>query len=384
MKPFVSHQLKLSGSGLALGALVLACLAACAAPVPRVGVVLELEGSGADLGQACRNGLVLAQAQRAAAGKPPMDLVIRSLGATPAAARLALQSMVDDGIRFFIGAYTSHQALELRELIRANQIVFVSPAASSVELTARDDHFYRVITNNDLMAASLARELVSRSLHQRVAVFLDTDNAAYTLPYARQVVQGIHLAGGQVRELPFASGSQPDFGALARSLADYRPSAVVLVTNAADAGFIAQHLGLAGLALPLWGCAWSMSADAVRTGGRAVEGMVFVAPSDMDSPLPEFQVFAGQYQERFGTKPPFTAILSGEAFLLVAHLLDTWGPDPELVNRQLSQGLDLPGLTGMMHLDETGDMIRPLVLYGIQDGEIRRIGLTETTGGGSQ
>ncbi len=362
-------------AGLAAAAL----LGGCASPAPvRIGFAGELTGLQSDLGIQGRDGALLAVDDLNAAGGldgRPLELLIEDDRGTPEGAVAADRALISANVVAIIGHMTSGQTLAGLAVTEPAGLVMLSPTASTTELSGQDDLFFRVISPAPDLAAALSRHAFQAQGLRRLAIILDLDNAGYSRAFADGFTADLQAAGGQVIErLEISSAAKPDFAGLAQALRVAGPDAVLIVMSAADAAVLAQQVRLAGWEVPLLAAPWAQTETILRTGGQAVEGMVFSSPFDTTRQTPDYLDFRRRFTERFGREPGFAAAMAYESVHVLAAALRTTQGSAEGLAAALKDIPPVSVLDSVIALDANGDVVRPVALVTIQSGAFAPLG----------
>ena len=129
-------------------------LAGCAEPPPlRIGFLAELSGRSADLGEAARNGVILATDQyreNGRADKRPLEIIVRDSGQTAESAAGAAQELVAGGVDLIIGPTSSAVVDNILPTVEKAGVVLLTPTASAVKFHGKDDMLFRInLTTRD-------------------------------------------------------------------------------------------------------------------------------------------------------------------------------------------------------------------------------------------
>lgn len=104
-----------------------------------IGMVLSLSGSAKAIGEESKRGAEVAVAQLNALGgvlNQQIELVVENDNSDPRITREKILDLKERGITLGIGPSTSAEAFEIKDLIASDQIVFISPSATSRVLDA--------------------------------------------------------------------------------------------------------------------------------------------------------------------------------------------------------------------------------------------------------
>jgi branched-chain amino acid transport system substrate-binding protein len=338
-----------------------------------VGFSGQLTGIRADLGVQGRNGAMLAvEAVNALGGVNgrPLKLLAEDDLDTPEGAVRADLRLLDRGVAAIIGHMTSSQTLAACPAVESRGGVLISPTSATPLIEGRADGFFRVIPTNTDWAKTLATYAVSRGLTSFVLVG-DTDNAGYTDTFLDALEQNLLGLGGRVAaRLGYSSRAGGDWPALARSVREQEPQALVACTSARDLVSLVQALNPWPAGLAVLGPPWPATRDLILVGGRSVEGFLFASPYADDNDRPAFLEFREAYKQRFGWSAGFAAAFSYESVLLLAQALARADGDPGKLKAVLSSGLSLPGVIGPFSLDPSGDVRRPTFMTQVRGGRL--------------
>lgn len=339
----------------------------------QIGFAGELTGRRAELGVDGRDGALLAVETLNRAGGVagrPVELVVRDDLGTPEGAREAARQLIAADVVAIVGHMTSEQTLSAYPVTEAAEMLLFSPTASTPVLSGRDDHFFRINPTNSLGAQVLARHIIRDRGLSRVAVVFDIDNAAYVRSYRDAFVESFENEDGLVvGEVSFSSADEPDFGLLLSELREAELEGILIIASPFDTALIAQRARLEGANWPLFAAGWAETDTLLRNGGAAVEGIEIVMNYDSNSRDPAFLDFAARYQERFGRLPTFAAAQSYEAVIVLAAGLEQTGGGSSGLPQALLDIETFEGLSGTIHIDPFGDIVRTIYLTTVEDGE---------------
>jgi len=350
-------------------------LAGCSSPGPiRVGFVANLTGPNAALGVDGRDGALLAvdriNAEGGVNGKP-IELVIRDDLGTPEGAVAADRALIEDeGMFVIVGHMTSGAMMSAWEQFKDRGVVFLSPTVSTPQLEAVQDNFFRLIPVNSFVAERLALHAADDLGLKRVAVFYDTDNAAFTDTYRVGFSEVFTAAGGEIVEThEFSSQAAPDFRPILTDLKNLDPDGIFIVASAFDTALIAQQARLVGVDSQLLATNWALTDDLIENGGTAVDGIVTVVAHDENSLEPAYRDFEKRFVERFSRKPTFAAGYGYEAALVLTEALRKTDGRREGLAGALLETRDFQGVNGRISLDPYGDVSRTLYMISVRDGK---------------
>jgi branched-chain amino acid transport system substrate-binding protein len=362
-------------AGLCMALFFVLCVPACGPKESiRIGFVANLTGGNAALGVDGRDGALLAVEKINADGGVnghPIELVIRDDLGTAEGAVAADQELIDDEkVSVIIGHMTSNTMMAAWPEFQNSGVVFLSPTVSTPQLAGHNDNFFRLIPINSTFSARLA-EYASNDLSlRRVAIFYDTDNAAFTGTFRDGFVEEFVANGGTIlMDHAFSSSAAPDFKPVLSDLKKLQPDAICIIASAVDTALIAQQSRLEGIDVQLLTSNWALTDDLIENGGRTVDGILTVVAHDETNRSPEYLDFSRQFQSRFGRQPTFAAGYGFESVFVLANAFEMTDGKTEGIKNALLQTKDLPGVNGHISFDPYGDVLRTLYLIGVEDGQ---------------
>jgi len=353
---------------------VLILLSACRQKPLELAFVGPLSGRYSDMGTECRNGILLAVEEWNELPQrkgPPISLNILDDQNDPEIARTGFIDFLDQGIEIIIGPMTSTLSLAVVDLLEDPRRLFISPTASTIELSGLDDGFYRLVEayiQEGKHLSRYAREVLGLS---RMAVVYDSENAAYSKGWLASLAEDFTSRGGILVDTVVLDLSQEGShynGAVELLEAD--PDVVVLALPGLDAGLISQQIAILGGDVQLMLSTWAKDSDLIPYGGSAVEGAFFTEMFREDSQIPAYLTFKEHYRQRFGDNPEFSAALGYESLLAVQAVLENHKRG-ESYRETLARVGSFTGLQGEVAFDAYGDILRNHHYGIIKDGEFK-------------
>jgi branched-chain amino acid transport system substrate-binding protein len=354
-------------------------ISSCSPPEPiRIGFVADLTGANAALGVDGRDGAMLAVDRINGEGgvnERPIELVVRDdLGTSEGAIAVDGELINDEKLFVIVGHMTSGTMMAAWEPFRNSGVIFLSPTVSTPQLKGLEDNFFRLIPVNSFVAEKLASYAADELALKKVAVFYDTDNAAFTDTYREGFSNAFSRLGGEiVLEHAFSSQTGPDFKPVLNGLKDKSPDGLFIAASAFDTALIAQQARLEGLDVKLLATNWALTDDLIENGGAAVDGIVTVVSHDENNQSVSHLDFEERFIERYGRSPSFAAGYGYEAILVLANALKKTNGEKNGLADALLETRDFPGVNGYISFDPYGDVSRTLYLIVVRDGKFLTI-----------
>ena len=339
----------------------------------KVGVIAELTGKQSDLGIALRNGIQLAAEEINTAGGingRPIELVIQDDLGTPQGAVDAENLVIDQDVVAIIGHLTSNQTVEGYKVAEQRGVLLLSGTASTTELSAKKDLFFRTEATNAVFAEVLAKYIIQKKGLSSISIIYDMDNQTYSFPFADGFKQTLESLGGHVPEsVDFSGSATEDFAPLVSALIASNPEGVFIIASPVNTATIAQLLRLNGWDGPLFAAPWSQGQDLITYGGEAVEGLESLVGFNVNDDAPAVQEFKQKYDERYAeANPTFTAMFGYELMNVLAEGLEKTKGNAKGLGDALVQIGTFQGLEGPIYMDEFGDARRTLYIMRLENG----------------
>lgn len=324
-----------------------------------------------ELGAGGRNGAQLAVETLNAQHGVRYELLVEDDRNDTNAARAAIASFSSRGAAFVVGPMTS--AMAVAAVPEANRlgIVLISPTATTDELSAKGDFFFRTAADAPAGARQLARLLHARGVRS-IVVLMDVANGAYSSSFGHAAaMEFLSLGGTAAPEIGYRSGNSLDFAEAMRRIDSKSSDAVILVNSPGDAAIVTQHLRRVAPHVVIALSPWGANVQFLQIGGRATEGALALQAIDLESPLPRMGDFATRYRARFGRDPATPAVQSYEAVLLGVDALNRRGASS--LRATLSVPGQWAGLDGDFSLDAYGDARRVLHMTEVRNGRFEAL-----------
>jgi branched-chain amino acid transport system substrate-binding protein len=358
--------------------ILLLALFACETEKPplKIGFVGELTGRYSDLGTAGRNGVILAVEEVNQAGGVngrTVKLIIRDDRHDPERAVKMDEELIREGVAALIGHTTSTTAMAALPVINREEILMISPTASSSRLAGKNDWFFRVCGDVTRTGRRLAEYAFHDSGVRRVTAVYDLDNPDYTQSYVEAFSSRFEELGGRViLAQGYDSGTEARFHRLAEQVAASLCDGVLIVGSALDTAMVCQQIRKLDPDIFLFSSGWGMTSEFLSNAGRAAEGVFFTWFFDWDSQSRSYVDFKDKFTARFGKEPDFAALFGYEAAgVLFDGLAET--TDPKALRENILKHKEFKGLQGHFELDEYGDARRPVFVITVTESRFKTV-----------
>ncbi|MFW5489158.1 MAG: ABC transporter substrate-binding protein [Desulfovibrio sp.] len=327
----------------------------------RLGLVGGLSGENVDLGQAGRNGALLAVDeinQSGGVNGRPVELVIRDDKNRRDGAISATKDLVEEGVVAIVGPFTTTMAEAVRTVSEPKHILVFSPTASSVRLAGLDDSFFRLCSSTTDQASHYAELMVKQKGLRRISLVAAKDNLSFVKSWVDEYKRRIAAYGGElVAEVWYDFSTMSGFGDVVRDLLAPKPDAVMFVANAVSVARMAQQVRKSDKTTPIFASEWAGTQQIIELGGKAVNGLVVIHIFNKYGKEKPFLRFVKEYQSQFKSDPSFSSVIAYEVVKILASALEKKTPKESLKQAILKNG-PYQGLQQSFAIDAYGDTVR--------------------------
>lgn len=356
-------------------------------PIPevtvRIGVAAPLTGPQAHLGKDVENGARLAIEEANAAGimiggsKVRFELVSEDDEASGTKATVVAQSFVDKKISAVVGHMNSGASIPASKIYSDAGIPQVSPSATAVAYTAQGfKTAYRVIANDLQQGRVLGEYAVKQLAGTRIAIV--DDRTAYGQGLADEFEKAAKAAGGTVIGREYTNDKATDFRAILTTLRGKKPDVVFFGGMDAQFGPMVEQVRTLKLTARMLGGDGAQSAQFIKLGGAAAEGVVASSPGLPVDKMPGGAQFAEKFKAKFGEIQIYAPFAYDATWTVIEAMKAADSTEPAKILAALPR-IERQGVTGIISFDEKGDIkAGGVTMYSVKDGNWQTL---ETIGG---
>lgn len=351
-------------------------LGACSPPPPiKIGFIGGLTDRNSDNGQSGLNGVILAVEQFNRAGGVDgrlVELLPKDDAQDKAVAAKSSEELVAAQVEAVVGPFTSSMAQVIVPITGAAGIFQVSPTITSMDFYGKDDNLFRINRTTRDNARDYAQVMVGMG-QKRVAVAYDTRNKNFTESWLTEFRTAAKALGAELAaEVPYASGTDTDFGAVVQTMLGASPDSLFFISGALDVARFAQQSRKLAPKLPIGAAEWASTEQLIELGGPVVEGLLIVQNYDRDDTSERFKAFSEAYFKRFQRNPGYSSVSAYDAATVVLQALKN-RQKGETVKSAALRSSPFTGLQQEMVFDANGDTQRKVFFTEIRDGRYQKI-----------
>ena len=284
---------------------------------------------------------------------------------------------ISEGVSVVIGHMMSGVAPAMMQAIDGKDILMIAPSISTHTLTAIDDNFMRTTLSNTDQGSFVASFIRNEDHKSKLVVLYSNTNKTFIEGMKPAVIDTFKNLGGAViyeQEVEEKNAEQMEI-AISNAI-NLGSDSMALIMNAGDVAMVAQILDKKNTDISLYSGTWGMTAEVIKLGGKAVEGIKFPSKFDFSNTTEQYLNFSKKYQDSFGSIPDFGAVYSYDTAQVVFEgIKKAKSTDPEKIKQAIIDIGEFQGLQQNFSIDEFGDCISQHFMFVIKNGEFMNIDL---------
>lgn len=342
----------------------------------KIGVVCPQSGSSAISGVIIANSVQMAvdeiNANGGINGNIPIELYSEDDESVPATSVTVVQKLVEqDKVNAIIGSQASSCTLANMEVTKAAKIPQITPASSNVTITQQGNpYIFRMTSTDAINAATLLKYCQSKG-YTKISMCYDSSDfgtGGYNIVSGLAPDYGIEIVAAEV----YNTGDT-DFSVILGKMDAAKPDTFFMWGYHTETAAIMTQMRQYGYDYGMVGFGMN-SPELTVLGGDAVEGIVFCTAFDAANPDPTVQAFDKKYVEKFKNSYDQNGPQSYDAVYLIADAVERAIADGAdwtngEVLRDYIASAQYEGVTGTTSFDETGEMVKDLMVITIKNGE---------------
>lgn len=367
-----------------------------------IGSLMCMSGDLASYGPPVNKGILLAKDHLNEAGGilgKKINIKTRDTKTEPTSGVDAAKKLVKvDGVPAFVGAMSSAVSLSVAESVAIpNKVVQISPASTNPQIAELDDddYVYRTTPSDAIQGPVIGQLALDLGYESLSIVYVNND---YGKGLADSAGRWFEERGGEVlAKVPFEKGKASYRGELQQAtkqdpgvliLVAYPENGINVLRQSISGGYIDEFIFSDGMQAP----------EIIEgVGPKYLNGTYGTVPGSRETP--SANTFKESYTEKYGSTPPkpymdtaydATVIIglamqkggSSDSKTIRDNLRNVANPPgekvfagPEGIKKALKlidEGKDInyEGAAGTVNFNDDGDVVSPINVWKIEDGEI--------------
>jgi branched-chain amino acid transport system substrate-binding protein len=340
----LSRRLLLRGAAaLAWLASVPAFADATGEPVT-IGVSGPLTGQNAQYGAQWKKGfdLALEEVNKTGVRGRPLRYVFEDSQADPRQTVAIAQKFVGDpSIVVEVGDFSSTASMAASSIYQRAGLVQFGFTNSHPKFTQGGDYIWSNSVSQADEQPRLAKYAADLGLKRLAVLYLNTDwgRASQKLFSEAATADGAEIVA--------AEGYQPDekdFRSTLVRVRDAKPDGIVLISYYGDGALIARQIRTVGLTTPIVASGSVYSPKFIELAGDAANGVFTESNFFPADTRPEVQAFVSKFRAKYGEEPDDFNAVAYDTIILLAAVIDKYGPDRKAIRDGLAEIKDVPSV----------------------------------------
>ncbi|NQZ84564.1 MAG: ABC transporter substrate-binding protein, partial [Nanoarchaeales archaeon] len=290
--------------------------------------------------------------------------------------KLGVKELIEKyDVKFIIGGMCSSETLGASSFVDENEVILISPSATSKEITTAGEYVYRLAVSDSLVAEDLAR-LTIKNGHKKLAIYFEKTD--FTESFRNDFVKTYAKLGGEfsVRETFDKNNSDKltsDVNLLLNSDAD---SILFLTQTGSSFNEIIYEFKSSGINLPIYTNELILNDDSTKNHLEYINGAYFgTVQSDKTTKksLELIGIVDSFYGEGFTERLLFHFITSAYdiPYILKYAIEKCNNFNSVCVKNKLDELENYEGYTGNISFDTNGDLNYPITLQSFGVGVVK-------------
>ncbi|MDD5163156.1 MAG: ABC transporter substrate-binding protein [Candidatus ainarchaeum sp.] len=334
-----------------------------------IGAPLSLTGATASFGERVRNSMEIAikeiNSEQATFELIPVYEDTQS--ETAKAVDSAKKLIEIDKVNILFGVVRSNEVMAIAPLTEEKKIILFTPMAGSDAISSAGDFVFRNRETASLHGKQMAEFLFQKGFRNIAIVRAESENS---ISYAKFFSKRFEELGGKIVFNSAYNEKETDFRTIISQIMEKNPESIYLSPAAdKDGGFFVKQLGEMGFSGQI---ASSISIEGpgfIKNAGEAAENTLITYPT-LDKTNPKAEEFSKKYFSQYGSEPDFVAANSYDGIRILFNAIIFCNSDePACIRDYLYSVKDYNGIGGNTTFDSNGDVIKPLTIEIMHNGE---------------
>ncbi|MBI9080967.1 MAG: branched-chain amino acid ABC transporter substrate-binding protein [Pseudodesulfovibrio sp.] len=343
-----------------------------AGKVLRIGTMSPLTGPYAADGNDIRQGAEIAvevmKEQGGVEGYTDIQLFSQDTACDPKQAVAAANKLINEKVTAVVGAYCSSSTIPSSETLAEENIVMLTPASTSPQVTERGlPYMFRTCGRDDHQAPAAVKFM--KDVADVKTLFIVDDKTTYSQGLADGVSIAAKAAGIEVLEHDHVNQGDKDYSAVLTKVKAANPDMFYIsLQNSATGALMVIQARRMGINATFMGQDAVYHPNLIEIGKNAAEGM-FCTFGAIDKDAPAFKNFLSKYKAIANNEPGAYSAYSFDSTMAYMLAVKAAGStDPAKVRAELMK-LDFVGASKNVVYDEKGDSGSNYTVYQIKDGK---------------
>ena len=341
-------------------------------PSLSIGAVLPLTGDAAQWGVGAQRGIQIAVDEVNAAGGihgRKVMVIFEDDQLKPSVGTEAMQKLVTvNKVTVVIGSISSSVTLSIAPIAEKSQVVLISPASTSHDITQAGDFIFRTIPSDIYEGGFMAKYAREKKSYHRIAIL--SVNAAGTKGMSDAFKETFIAEGGEITLCELVPQGATDFRATVSKAIGTDPQAFYVVGFPLETGHMIKQLVELGYKGQILSAQPAEDPEVLKIAGSAAEGLILTTTSiDPETGAAPTKAFVLEYRRRYKSNPAVFSYEAYDAARLVLQGMTAKGINGPAIRDFLYGTRDYDGASGKFSFDKNGDVETQIKILVIKNGQ---------------
>jgi len=292
----------------------------------------------------------------------------------PMKAISAFNKLVEiDNVKFILGPLSSVETLAIAPIAERKKIIVMTPVSSAPDITKAGDYIFRNCVS-DVFEGTIAAKFVLRELNIKKAAILYVNND-YGIGIKKNFEGEFNSLGGIILKEESFNIEDNDFRTQLSKINSSNPGITILAGYAAEMAQILKQTHELGINIQYLSFSPFESPEILDIARKAAEGVYYVYQGfNVNDEEMMVKKFVDKYRSEYQENPDIFAALTYEALKIYATAFnEAHEINPKSVKDALYNIKNFKGITGTTSFDQNGDVIKPIGIKIVKNGEFEWI-----------
>lgn len=345
-----------------------------------IGGIGPVTGDAAIYGTAVQNGAQIAVDEINAAGGIngyQIEYNFQDDQGDPEKSANAYNTLKDWGMQILMGTVTTGPCVAVADLTAADNILQITPSASSTDVI-KNDNVFQICFTDPAQGTKSAQYIGENNLATKVAVIYNSSDIYSSGIEKTFVEEAANQGFDVVAEEAFTADSKTDFSTQLQKAKDADADLVFLPIYYTEASIILTQADSMGYEPTFFGCDGMDGILGVKNFDTSLaEGLMLLTPFAADAQDDLTKSFVDQYKEKYSDTPNQFAADAYDAIYAIKAAMENVDAKPDMSTSDLCDALkdamtkvSIDGVTGTgMSWSATGEVNKDPKAVVIQNGE---------------
>lgn len=336
----------------------------------KIGAILPLSGDKAIYGNREKNGLGLALGEingNGGVNGKKIELIFEDTKGDATGAVNAVNKLLDiDKVSTIIGCL-SNEISAIAPITEEKKIILFAPIAASRNVSKTKNYIFGNRESAEMHGAKIAEFVKGLGINKAAVLYLNAENG---ITYAEGFIKRYGELGGEIIYRENYNKGEKDHRTYLLKIKSQRAEAIYIPGYGEDIGLILKQAEEIKINSRFFSSPGIEIPNLFNIAGASAEGVIYsIASFNPTNPLTAD--YSAAYKERYGEESDWMAANSYDALKILADAMKSCHSykDNDCVKDFILNLRDYNGVGGLTTFDKNGDVIKPIALKTIKNGQ---------------